>query len=171
MTDRANPSSDRPRPDFGEPEAEFGPTFGQTVVGMVMTGTMTVVGFAAALFGDDCSPSQRFAIGSVGLVGVGLSCWVYGMRKWRLWICPGGVVQRRPQAVDEIAWQDVREVVAARYLLHRHPDHMVIFSTVPGGSVVIRPINCARYKQLFDALKKAASDRHIVVRTEVIWGD
>ena len=162
---------DMPRPDFGEPEAEFKPTFGQTAVGLLIYGGITAGCFACAFVPSEFNPLQRFAMGSVGVTGVGLTYWVYALRKWRLWVCPRGVIQRRAWATDEIAWSEVREVVTARYLLSRHPDRVVLRRTGPGGNVVIRPINCGRYKQLFEVLLKAAADREIVVRRELLWGD
>lgn len=171
MNDPAAPSVDMPRPDFGVPEAEFRPTYGQTAAGLLVYGSITAACFACAFAPSEFTAIQRFAMGSVGVTVAGLTCWVYELRKWRLWICPGGVVQRRAWAVDEIAWPEVREVVVARRPLSRHPDHVVLRRAGSGGNVVIRPINCSKRKQLFGMLLKAVADRQITVRREVIWGD
>lgn len=168
MSDPTDRAGDTPRPDFGEPEAEFRPTFGQTAAGLLIYCSITAGCFACALL--DTDPLKRFAMGSVGVTTSVLTAWIYELRKWRLWVCPGGVVQRRAWVVDEIAWAEVREVVVERYLLSRHPDRITLVRDA-GGGVVIRPINCGEWKRLFDVLLKAVEDRQIAIRRRVVSGD
>lgn len=168
---KAERSSDPPRPDFGEPEAEFRPTFGQTAAGLLIYGSITAASFAYALLAPDADPLGRLAMGSVGVTNIAFTVWVYRMRKWRLWVCPGGVIQRRAWAVDEIAWSEVHEVNVARHSLSRHPDHVTLVRAGPGGDVTIRPINCGAWKQVFAVLLQAAEDRQIAVRRSVAQGN
>lgn len=169
MSGPTNGSGDMPRPDFGEPEAEFRPTFGQTAAGLLIYSSITAGCFACALL--DTDPLKRFAMGSVGVTTSVLTAWIYELRKWRLWICPGGLIQRRAWAVDEIGWSEIREVEVARHPLSRHPDHVTLVRAGPEGNVTIRPINCGKWRQLFEVLLKAVEDRQIAVRRCVVYGD
>lgn len=154
--------SDTPRPDFGPPTAEFGPTFGQTAAGVFIAGSCAVALFACAFYETDSL--KRIMVGSCVVPCLGMTWWIYELRRWRLWICPAGVVQRRAWGTDEIAWADVREAVVERNFLTRHPDNVMLVRAGPGPGMTIKPINCGNWKQAVGAVLQAINDRQIPVR-------
>lgn len=167
MTTRPIPSEDLPPdlpPEFGPPEVEFRPTFGQTAVGLLIAGSCTAGIVACALFDARLDVGERLIVGSCGMPGLCYAHWLYALRKWRLWVCPGGVVQRRAYCVDQIAWSDVREAVVERHYFTRHPDNVKLVRSGPGSDVSIKPINCSKWRQAVGAVLQAVSDRHIPVR-------
>ncbi len=110
-------------------------------------------------------------MGSCGLTALGQTYWVYELRKWRLWICPKGVVQRRAWAIDEIAWSEVHEAVVERSYFARTFDNVTLVRTGKERNVTVRPINCRHWKQAVAAVLKAVNDRQIPVRTIVVMTD
>jgi hypothetical protein len=158
-------SNDIPRPEFGVPEVEFRPTFGQTAAGLLIHGSCAAGIFACAFFDPRFDAAERFVVGSCGITSLAFAYWVYALRKWRLWVCPGGVVQRRAWGVDEIAWSQVREAVVERHYFTRNPDNVMLVRDGVGGNVKIQPTNCAHWKQAVAAVLQAVNDRQITVRT------
>ena len=169
--DSATPASDMPRADFGPPEVAFRPSFGQTAAGPLVHGSCAAGIFACAWLDPRFGAAERFIVGSCGVTSLGMACWVYELRKWRLWVCPGGLVQRRAWAVDEIAWSDVREAVVERTYFTRNPDNVTLVRAGAGGNVTVRPINCRQWKQAVAAVLQALQDREISVRTVQARGD
>jgi hypothetical protein len=166
MDESPTPSIDMPRRDFGEPVAEFRPTFGQTAAGVFILGSCTAALFACVIYETDAL--KRIAMGSCGVTSLCMTYWIYGLRKWRLWVCPGGVVQRRSWETDEIAWSDIREAVVERHFLTRNPDNVMLVRAGPGRNVTIKPINCGKWKQAVAAVLQGVNDRQIPVRNVAI---
>lgn len=156
---------DGPWPDFGPPEFEFRPTFGQTAAGLLIHGGCATGIFACALFAPRLDAFARVIVGSCGVTSLAMAYWVYVLRRWRLWVCPDGVIQRRAWAVDAIAWSEVREAVVERGFLTRHPDNVTLVRHGAGNAVTVRPINCGRWREAVAAVLRAANDRRIPVRT------
>lgn len=90
---------------------------------------------------------ERIALGSCGATALGMTYWIDGLRRWRLRVCPVGVVQRRAWGKGEIASSDVREAVVERQFLTRHPDSVMLVRDGPGGDVTIKPIDCGKWEQ------------------------
>lgn len=170
MSDPTGRSADLPPPGFGEPEAEFRPTFGQTAAGLLIHGSCAAALFACAALDTEGDAFKRLVIGSVGVTSSAMAYWVYALRKWRLWVCPGGVVQRTAWGSEAIAWTEVREAVVERHVLARNPDNVMLVRSGPGGNVTVQPINCGRWKEAVATVIEAVHDRGITVRTVTTWG-
>jgi hypothetical protein len=137
-------------------------TVAPTAAGVFIQGSCTVALFACAIYETDTL--KRIVMGSCGLTCMCMTYWIYGLRKWRLWVCPGGVVQQRAWGTDEIAWSDVREAVVERHYFTRNPDNVMLNRCGPGRDVMIKPMNCGTWKQAVGAVLQAVIDRQISVR-------
>lgn len=168
MSAPAHRSTDMPSPDFGPPEAEFHATVGQTAAGLVMTGSLVAAGLAGALLDGATEPSGRFCMAAIGVAGTLLTSWMFALRRWRLWVCPGGLIQRRAWAEDHIAWPNVREVIVECSPNPPTPRKVTLVRAERGGDVVLWPITCGKAPQALAAVLKAAHDREIAVRTLIV---
>ncbi|QEL18665.1 hypothetical protein [Limnoglobus roseus] len=164
MSDSDRRLADVSNSRFGEPEAVFTSGPGQTAAGMMVGLTLAAVCFAATLTAEGVQPTSRFLIVGLGLAGTGFAYWIFRLRKWRLSVCPGGVVQVRAWSVDEAAWSEVREVVVTRVKGTASPYKVTVVTAA--GEIVVSPINCRRREQLFETLQDAAARRQIAVHTE-----
>lgn len=90
----------------------FGPSAGQTFAGVLLGVGLAVAGFLVAVLGDGFNGGNRVAAAVFGGVGIGLAIWVWRLRRWRLAVCPGGLVQLRAGGVEELRWADMVAVAS-----------------------------------------------------------
>lgn len=169
MIDPSRESGDTAWSDFGEPEAEFRTSYGLPAFGALMTGCGAAIALVSAALSTEPDALRRFAVGTIGVICLALAYYVYELRKWRLWICPAGVIQRHPWKRETIAWTDVREAVAKRWVLARNPKSVTLKRVGPGDDLTVEPAYCNRPHEAVVAVLKAAQDRQIAVRIETVW--
>ena len=156
---------------FGEPEAVFRPSRGQTVVGVVICAGGAALCFSAAIFGGEAFDLvNRICWGIFGVMCVAAMYWLFRLRCWRLVLFERGVVQITAWRVDECYWADVDEVVETRY---GSSSGRILRATLRGstGEVAISPVNYHSRNKLFARVVEAASRRGIPVRIEVDEGE
>lgn len=169
MSDPSKEFGDPPWSDFGEPEAEFRTSYGLPAANaLIMAGSAVGLLLLAAL-DPESDAFKRFVLGSVGVMCSAVAYWIYQMRKWRLWICPHGVIQQYAWGSQAMAWAEVCEVVAKRWVLSRNPKSVTLKRKGPGDSLWVTPMYCNRPHEAVVAVLKAAQDRQIAVRTETVW--
>jgi hypothetical protein len=150
---------------YGEPEAVYRPSRGQTFAGVLVCSGAAVVCFAAAAFGCGFDVTNRVCGALLGAGCAGLGYWLHRQRKWRLVIFTGGLVQVRAGGVDELAWADVTEVIRTRLKQYGEPTVRVTV-VGPGTRMVVSPVNLRSRKQMFETLLAAAERRGMPVRVE-----
>jgi hypothetical protein len=156
---------------LGKPDAVFGPSSGQTFAGVLLGVGLAAVGFAVAVLGDGFGDGNRIAAAVFGVAGVGLTIWVWRLRRWRLAICPGGLVQLRAGSVEELRWADMVEVIETR--MHVLGGEQTIRVTAVGSStrIVVNPINTRARRRIFRLVLEAAGRHGVPVRVELEESD
>ena len=153
---------------FGEVEAVYRPSNGQTFAGVLICGLFATGAFAVAAFGVGFDATNRACAVLVGAMCVGLGAWLFRLRKWRLVLFAGGVVQVRASGIDELGWAEVREVLHTCQRGFGDPTVSVTLVRKGGGpAVVVNPFNLRARKKMFRTLLAAAEHRSVPVR--VVW--
>ncbi len=153
---------------FGEVEGVYRPSPGQTIAGTLVSVGGAAVCFAAAAFGCGLDATIRVCGALLGLGCLGLAYWLFRQRRWRLVMFSGGLVQVRPDGVDELPWSEARELVQTR--LKGAGERTVRVTVVGAGRrLVVNPVNFRSQAKLFEALVAAAERRGVPVRVE--WED
>jgi hypothetical protein len=153
---------------FGEVEAVYRPSNGQTFAGTLMCAAFAAGGFAAAVVGCGLDVTNRVCGALFGLIFLALGAWLFRLRKWRLVLFAGGVVQVRAGGVDELGWAEVREVEHTCQKGFGDPTVSVTFVRKGGGPrVVVNPVNLRARKKMFRTLLAAAGRHNVPVR--VVW--
>lgn len=163
-----------PRPDtvveaidaLGRPDVLFGPSPGQTTAGVVVGLVIAALGAAVAVWADATSTFNRVGAAAASVTGLGLAVWFWRLRRWRLAICPGGLVQVRGGAVDVLQWAEITEVVETR--AEGSPGGPTVRVAVSGEDRTMRinPVNLRGRQRLFTTLLAEAGRRGIPVRVE-----
>ena len=151
---------------LGKPDNVFGPSGGQTFAGVLLGVGLSAAGFAVAVAGDGLDWGNRIAGAVFGGVGIGLAAWVWRRRRWRLAVCPGGLVQLRAGGVEELRWADITEVIDTR--MHALGGEQTIRVTAVGRStwIVVNPINTRARRRIFRVVLEAAGRHGVPVRVE-----
>ena len=150
---------------FGEPEAVYRPSPGQTAAGVIVGAGATAALFVAGGFGSGLNATNRVGAVLLGLATAGLTFWLYRQRQWRLVIFRGGLVQVRPGGVDELLWAEVREVVRTR--LKEFGERTTGVTFVGAHSrMVVSPVNYQAQAKLFETLLAAAERRGVPIRVD-----
>jgi hypothetical protein len=151
---------------LGKPDAVFGPSPGQTFAGVLLGVGLATGGFAVAVAGSGLDGGNRVAAAVFGAAGVGLAVWVWRLRRWRLAVCPGGLLQLRAGGVEELRWADMTEVIDTR--MHALGGEQTVRVTAVGRAVkvVVNPINTRARRRLFRLVLEAAARNGVPVRVE-----
>jgi hypothetical protein len=162
----ADDPTDDPFVRLGKPDAVFGPSPGQTFAGVLVGVGLATVGFAVAATGDGFGTGNRLAFAAFGAAGVGLAVWVWRLRRWRLAVCPGGLVQLRAGGVEELRWADMTEVIDTR--MHALGGEQTVRVTAVGraAKLVVNPVNSRARRRLFRVVLEAAARNGVPVRVE-----
>ncbi len=132
-----------------------------------MLGLVVAVGAFAAtlgLFISGVGLGSQILTAGLGLAGLGLAYWLYRLGKWRLLICPRGLVQVGAWGTDEVAWSEVREVLDTRVKGAKSTSSVSVIG--PAGKMVVVPYNVRGWRQVLKALLEAAGRRGIPIRIE-----
>ena len=151
---------------LGKPDAVFGPSPGQTFAGVLLGVGLAAIGFAVAVAGDGLGAGNRVAAVVFGVAGLGLAVWVWRLRRWRLAVCPGGLVQLRAAGVEELRWADMTEVIDTRTHALGGEQTIRVTAVGPSARVVVNPINSRARRRIFRVLLEAAGRHAVPVRVE-----
>jgi hypothetical protein len=158
--------------EFGAPEAVFSPSSGQTAIGLLLglgSSLVGLIGLIGSLIALDWPILLSGLLGGgVWIAGsLGLAFWIWRWDKWRLLVCPNGVIQMWAWGVEQIRWSEITEVVELR---NDSPNGRLMELKLVGATATIcinNRVNFDSTLQMLQVVLEAARKRSLPIRVQV----
>jgi hypothetical protein len=156
-----------PRTEFGEVEAMFSPSRGQTMAGVMAGLGIIIAGWLLAL--NDSMPIRVQAFYAAGgtIGGLGIALWTWRLRRWRLLVCADGLIQVGAWKRQALRWTEVMAVIETRDVRRPAGPPVALCFIGRQEKINVTTYTLRSWKEMLEVVSEAARRRCAVIRVEL----